>query len=96
MVKREMSAAGAGRAGEHPLEIHRALEATDHQLPDGCGAEGAALSDKTLDGQALAALGAACVDNGTAAAGLHADEETVGARAARLGGLVSTFHGAIP
>src|SRR3989344_4102450 len=49
-----------------------------------------------LAGQALAALGAACVDNGTAAASLHADEETVGARAARLGGLISTFHGAIP
>ena len=28
------------------------------------------------------------------AKGLHADEETVGARAARLGGLVGTLHGA--
>ena len=46
-----------------------------------------------LDGQALAALGAACVDHGAAAAGLHADEETVGARAADFGRLVSAFHG---
>src|SRR6476661_8453132 len=45
------------------------------------------------DGQALAALGAASVDDGTAAAGLHADQEAVGAGAAHFGGLVGAFHG---
>ena len=45
-----------------------------------------------LDGQALAALGTTRVDDGAATAGLHADEETVGAGAADFGGLVSTFH----
>jgi len=45
------------------------------------------------DGQALAALGAACVDNGAAATGLHADLKAVGACAAHFGGLVGAFHG---
>ncbi len=44
------------------------------------------------DGQALAALGATCVDNSAAAAGLHAAVETVGTGAADLGGLVDEFH----
>src|SRR3954466_12048613 len=44
-------------------------------------------------GQALAALGAARVDDGTAATGLHADQEAVGTRAAHFGGLVGAFHG---
>ena len=43
-------------------------------------------------GQALAALGAARLDHRTAAAGLHADEETVGTRAAGLGRLVGALH----
>ncbi len=49
-----------------------------------------------LDGQTLAAFGAACVDDGTATTGFHAHEETVGAGAAGLGGLVSTFHEGAP
>jgi hypothetical protein len=36
----------------------------------------------SLDGEALAALCATCVDHGTAATGFHADTETVGALAA--------------
>jgi hypothetical protein len=47
-----------------------------------------------LDSQALAALGAACVDHSTATAGLHANEKAVGAGAFDLGGLVSAFHDA--
>src|SRR4051812_39555345 len=45
-----------------------------------------------LQAQALAALGAAGVDDGAAATGLHADEEAVGAGAAHFGGLVGAFH----
>jgi hypothetical protein len=45
-----------------------------------------------LDGQALAALGAAGVDYGTATACFHANQKTVGAGTANLGGLVSAFH----
>jgi hypothetical protein len=44
------------------------------------------------DGQTLAALGAARVDDGAAATGLHANQKTVGTGAAGLGGLVSAFH----
>src|SRR6478752_7256631 len=47
------------------------------------------------DGQALAALGAASVDDGAAATGLHADQEAVGAGAAHFGGLVGAFHGVV-
>ena len=54
------------------------------------------MEQMALDSQALTAFGAACVDDSTAAAGLHANEETVGARAAGLGGLISAFHSAIP
>ena len=45
-----------------------------------------------LDSQALAALGAACIDHGAATAGLHANQETVGTGAADFGRLVSAFH----
>jgi len=46
------------------------------------------------ESQTLAALGAASVDHGTAATGLHADEKAVGAGAADFGWLVSAFHDA--
>src|SRR6218665_2198734 len=47
------------------------------------------------DGQALAALGAARVDHGPPAPGLHAHEKAMGARAARLGGLIGAFHAVV-
>ena len=52
---------------------------------------GVALQQR-LNGETLAALGAARIDNCSAAAGLHANEETVGTGAANLGWLVSAFH----
>lgn len=45
------------------------------------------------DRQTLAALGASGVDDGAAATGLHAHEETVRAGTPRLRGLVGTLHG---
>ena len=45
------------------------------------------------DCQALAALGAACVDHGASTARLHADEKAVGAGPADFRSLVSAFHG---
>jgi hypothetical protein len=57
-----------------------------------CTAKRAWASSAGSDGQALAALGAACVDDGAAASGLHANEEAVGARAPHFGGLVGAFH----
>ena len=44
------------------------------------------------DRQALAALGAARIDDGAAAARLHANQKAVGAGAANFGGLVGAFH----
>jgi len=46
--------------------------------------------------QAFAALGATGVDHGATTAGLHANQETMGAGAADFGGLVSAFHIRIP
>lgn len=45
-----------------------------------------------LDGEALAALGTARIDDCAAAAGLHANEEAVGTGAANFGRLVCAFH----
>lgn len=45
-----------------------------------------------LDGQALAALGAARIDDGAATTGFHANAKAVGALAASDGRLVGTFH----
>ena len=65
------------------------------QAWNGCGRSGRSASRARrtrLDGQALAALGAASVDHGTAATGFHANEKTVCTGAANFGGLVSAFH----
>jgi hypothetical protein len=48
------------------------------------------------DGEALATLGAACVDDGTATASLHTDQKTVGTGAAGFGCLISAFHDDFP
>ena len=88
MVHREVHATGPGARAKHALEIDGTKKAGNH-------AAGAALFSpeaQASDGQALAALGAACVDHGAAAAGLHADQEAVGAGAANFGGLVGAFH----
>ena len=45
-----------------------------------------------LNGQVLATLGATGIDHSSATTGLHANEKTVRACAANLGGLVSAFH----
>jgi len=44
------------------------------------------------NGQTFAAFCAACIDHGTAAAGFHAHQESVGTGAACFRGLVSAFH----
>jgi hypothetical protein len=54
-----------------------------------------AIRSPALDGEALAALRAACVDDLAATSGLHTDAEAVGALATGNGRLVSTFHVAL-
>ena len=49
---------------------------------------------KRSDGQTLATLGAAGIDDQTAAAGLHARAETMGADSLDLAGLIRSFHDA--
>jgi len=46
----------------------------------------------SLNSQALATFGAACIDDSTATTGLHANEKTVSALAASNGRLKSAFH----
>ena len=48
-----------------------------------------------LDGQTLAAFGAAGIDDGTATTGFHANQKTMGTGAANFGRLVSAFHVAL-
>ena len=45
-----------------------------------------------LNRQTLAAFGAAGINDGTTAFGLHANQKTVGALTADFGGLIGTFH----
>jgi hypothetical protein len=45
-----------------------------------------------LDSQTLATLGAACIDHGATATGLHANQKAVGTGATCLGWLVGAFH----
>ena len=49
-------------------------------------------AQRRSDGEALATLGAARVDDFAPATGFHAHEKAVRACAARLGGLIGTFH----
>lgn len=57
---------------------------------------GRCLGRRRSDGQALAAFGAACVDDSAAATGFHANQESVGACTADFRRLVSAFHGQCP
>ena len=52
----------------------------------------AADPNRQLDGQTLAAFGAACIDHGAATTGFHANQKAMGTGAADFGGLVSAFH----
>ena len=51
------------------------------------------LPKTSLDSQTLATFGAACSDDGAAAARFHAGQKTVGACALDFGRLVGAFHG---
>ena len=55
-----------------------------------------AIESEDLDGETLAALGAARSDHSAPTLGLHADQEAVGAFTAHDGRLVSAFHDAVP
>jgi hypothetical protein len=50
-------------------------------------------AEQSLDSQALAALGAACIDHSAAATCFHANQKAVGTGATCLGWLVGTLHG---
>ena len=97
MVRGEVRAPRAWLHRQHTLEVGRSQDAPDHGLVQRCrslvarhGVPQCPVSDLR---QALAALGAARSDDGTAATGLHADEKTVRAGAACLGRLVGALHG---
>ena len=66
-------------------------KSTDRTMRPGTGAIGKREFSPS-DSQALAALGATRIDDGTPAARLHAHEKAVRASATDLGSLVGTFH----
>jgi hypothetical protein len=74
------------------------LAATAAQNAASSGSAGLALcaqgkgAEAALYGQTLAAFSAACVDNGAAAFGFHANQKAVRAGAASFRWLVSAFH----
>jgi hypothetical protein len=49
-------------------------------------------AEQSLDSQALAALGAACIDHSAAATCFHANQKAVGTGATCFGWLVGAFH----
>src|SRR5664279_2304233 len=93
MMNSEMRRAGAAARAEDTLEIGR-LDETCHHLDRRLPPRHATARGGASDGQTLATLGAPGVDDGAAAARLHADEKAVSSGAAGLGGLISAFHDA--
>jgi len=89
MVRGEVSAPRAGSCGQHELEIGRTLHAAEHR----CRRRPQRSARRSDRRQALAALGAPCVDHGAATARLHPREETMRAGAADFRGLIGAFHG---
>ena len=78
------------RRSKSALFTRRAVTAA----PEGSMGEDAA-KPRNSDCQPLATLGAARIDDGTAATGLHAHEKPVGTGAADLRGLVGALHGGL-
>jgi len=87
----EMRRARPAARTEDALEIG-GCDDPGHGLDRGLAPRHATARGGASDGQALPTLGAPGVDDGAAAARLHADEKAVRARAADLGGLVGAFH----
>src|SRR5437899_1365831 len=93
MMDGKVNTARPRARSQHTFEIGRGHEAADLSRGRSQVQATSAASCRSLDRQALAALGAACVDDGAATARLHAHEEAVRAGAADFGGLVGAFHG---
>lgn len=83
-----MGTACTGWSAQHAFKIPRSHDSPDHGGP-------AVRLTIASDGQALTALGATGIDDGTAPTGLHAYEKAVGAGTAGLGSLIGAFHGAV-
>ena len=89
VVHRKVGGADLTSRAEHAFEVSRAQQASNHGLSRwlhaGPDAGGFSLRGcRTSDRQTLATLGAAGVDHGAAAAGLHAHQKTVGTGAANF------------
>ena len=77
-----------------PFHVRSMLVALERKSREGGGFDRAleGLSLNLSDRQALASLGASCIDHRASSAGFHADQKAVGTRPAYFGGLVGTFH----
>jgi len=83
-----MRRTGDALTSQHSPKLAVRLEAL-HNDADVCRAQSD--SDRS-DSQAFAPFGTARIDDRTAAAGLHADQEAMGAGATDFGWLVGAFH----
>ncbi|MDB6002451.1 MAG: hypothetical protein JWP52_4150 [Rhizobacter sp.] len=94
-MNRKVRRARGARSGQHTHEISRSHDAADLGRTEWFrqgSAHGQREWDLDSETQTLATLRTARGDYRPAALGLHANEKTVGAGAADLGRLVSTFH----
>ena len=87
-----MGRSGYGAARQHGLKLASRFQSLQFEAAPELQVSCALSVQTELDCQTLAALGATSVDHSTAAAGFHANQKTVSAGAANLGGLVSAFH----
>ena len=84
---------GAQMPGTHACSRHpRLIAQVQSETPGEVLPKVPPRGPQNLDSQALAALGAARIDDRTATARFHANQETVSARAARLRRLICAFH----
>ena len=90
-MNRKVLTARFGNTAQYTFKVGRSHDSTGH------GRDLARRSSdqrvaQASDGQAFAAFGPACVDDGTATTGFHANQKAMGACTANFGGLVGAFH----
>jgi len=88
----EMRCLGDKGAGKNRLELGTGLKPLHERQASVQKTADGQQKPTGLDSQAFAALGAACCDDGAAAARFHARQEAVRACAFDFGGLVCAFH----
>jgi len=91
-VHRKMGRARHDAARQHGLELASRFQSLHFASGARTAVQLARCGPRKSDRQTLAPFGSTGVDHGATTAGFHANQESVGAGSANLGGLVSAFH----